>query len=492
MIRWSLAGAAAILLALSAAAVALAVDPDAARVELELRTAGRAADRPDDEDVPWLRVGETLRWTYEVTNTGSVRLDGIEVSDDRGSQVSCPRATLGPGQRMICTAVGTVLDPDRTDLDVAWVRGTCLGVAGRRLFANRAAVSARSPSGAVVTDRDAGHYCADPDLVGIEVRKQWEGPDLRTVADGSDVRFTIAIKASGAVPLDDVVVTDARVPDCERRLGRLEAGESVVYQCDSRELRIGREPVSGCRLESEVCVRATGRGVSVSDCDPSSVELRAVEVSRTLAGRSPDGARFHVVVVNRGCDLDGVQVVDPLLPGCERDLGSLAAGGGVSFACTVDFDAEACVRAAVGAAEVRFCERTAAALALAEGDGQAAEPGIGAVPSGSGGSGGATAVGDGTGLGRRGVGREGGGERAPAESEPASGRTASADPGEASDRPGGGPAVAEAGGSRSAAGGRRAWGGASRGLIPRVLLLLGLLVVLVVVGLFYWNRTQLG
>jgi hypothetical protein len=47
-----------------------------------------------------------IRWDYTVTNTGSVPLDSVLVTNNLGIPVECPESSLGPGKRMTCTASG--------------------------------------------------------------------------------------------------------------------------------------------------------------------------------------------------------------------------------------------------------------------------------------------------------------------------------------------------------------------------------------------------
>ena len=41
--------------------------------------------------------GETIHYTYMVTNTGNVTLHHITVTDDRLGTITCPATTLAPG-----------------------------------------------------------------------------------------------------------------------------------------------------------------------------------------------------------------------------------------------------------------------------------------------------------------------------------------------------------------------------------------------------------
>ena len=58
--------------------------------------------------------GAVLHYSYEVTNTGNVTLDGpFTVSDDQATDEACPAipATLAPGAFITCTASDTVPVP---------------------------------------------------------------------------------------------------------------------------------------------------------------------------------------------------------------------------------------------------------------------------------------------------------------------------------------------------------------------------------------------
>jgi len=61
--------------------------------------------------VPVARVGYPVTWTYEVTNTGSVVLSSVVVTDDLQGLITCPKSgPLAPNEVMTCTQVGTAID----------------------------------------------------------------------------------------------------------------------------------------------------------------------------------------------------------------------------------------------------------------------------------------------------------------------------------------------------------------------------------------------
>ncbi len=63
-------------------------------VNIEKDTNGVDADTPPEG--PFIPVGDPVRWTYIVTNTGNIPLTGIDVADDQGVTVDLPRRPPWP------------------------------------------------------------------------------------------------------------------------------------------------------------------------------------------------------------------------------------------------------------------------------------------------------------------------------------------------------------------------------------------------------------
>lgn len=94
-------------------------------------------EQADEAPGPLLNVGQSIEWTYLVTNTGEVAVEDIAVTDDQIGAITCPSATLEPGESMICTATGEA------------VRGQ---------YENLGSVVVFSASGQQATDTDPSHY----------------------------------------------------------------------------------------------------------------------------------------------------------------------------------------------------------------------------------------------------------------------------------------------------------------------------------------------
>jgi hypothetical protein len=137
-------------------------------------------------------VGNPVLWTYVVTNTGTVVLTNVFVTDDQGVVVTAPKTELQPGESMTCTASGTA-------------------VAGQ--YANVGTVTATLPNGDPVTDSDPSHYFGETiwPAICLEVATNGENADLPpgpSILAGSPVTWTYLVTNTGDVTLSSVAVTD--------------------------------------------------------------------------------------------------------------------------------------------------------------------------------------------------------------------------------------------------------------------------------------------
>ncbi|MEN6342435.1 MAG: kelch repeat-containing protein [Methanospirillum sp.] len=73
-------------------------------IGIKVYTNGQDADAGPG---PSITAGETVQWTYVVTNTGGLPLTNVAVTDSRGVAVTAPKTALAVGEAMTCTASGT-------------------------------------------------------------------------------------------------------------------------------------------------------------------------------------------------------------------------------------------------------------------------------------------------------------------------------------------------------------------------------------------------
>lgn len=97
-----------------------------------------------DPDRPVVPAGQDVTWSYTVTNTGTIELTSLLVSDDRGVTVTCPGGnplpSLAPGASVVCTGTGpvtpdtapapktaTLTDDFSAQNTTSWIWGTGVG-----------------------------------------------------------------------------------------------------------------------------------------------------------------------------------------------------------------------------------------------------------------------------------------------------------------------------------------------------------------------------
>lgn len=157
-------------------------------VDIEKFTNGQDADTAPG---PIVIVGSTVTWTYVVSNTGSRQLTNIGVTDDQGVTVTCPDTTLDAGLSFTCTASGTAVPGQYTNI------GT---------------VTATLPDASVVNDSDPSHYFGQTAL-SVSIEKRTNGVDADTppgpsVPVGSAVNWEYGITNIGDDDLIDIIVSD--------------------------------------------------------------------------------------------------------------------------------------------------------------------------------------------------------------------------------------------------------------------------------------------
>ncbi|MEO5898170.1 MAG: carboxypeptidase regulatory-like domain-containing protein [Vicinamibacterales bacterium] len=146
-------------------------------VDVEKYTSGQDADSAPG---PTLTVGATVSWTYVVTNTGTVSLTGVVVTDDKGVSVSCPSTSLSAGQSMTCTGAGTAT------------------LGQYRNIGRVTATGANPTAGGSVTvsDEDASHYLG---VAAIEESGDGQTVELcHRTGNGSYQLLSVAISAEPA------------------------------------------------------------------------------------------------------------------------------------------------------------------------------------------------------------------------------------------------------------------------------------------------------
>lgn len=191
------------------------------------------ADADSTATAAVVQIGDTMSFTYLVTNTGNVPLTAVAVSDDQGVIVTCPLSELGAGQSMTCTG-SAVADTAGPYTNVGSVAGT-----GPSTIATDGGIV----TGQTVTDDNpANAFVADPRITlvksvnGADANTPDQGPN---VDFGSTMNFTYLVTNAGNVVITSIVVTDDQGVSVSCPRAVLAVGESMTCTGSSAALTAG-------------------------------------------------------------------------------------------------------------------------------------------------------------------------------------------------------------------------------------------------------------
>jgi uncharacterized repeat protein (TIGR01451 family) len=151
--------------------------------------------------------GDTITYTYTITNTDNVTISNISLEDDKLGPIS-DNITLAPGKNITATATYTVSEGDLEQGSIV----------------NKATATGTDPDGNPVTANDT----ATVELYksGIQVTKE---ADRETASFMETITYTYTITNTGNVPLSNVTLADDKIPEVSLSDNvTLAPGESVT------------------------------------------------------------------------------------------------------------------------------------------------------------------------------------------------------------------------------------------------------------------------
>jgi uncharacterized repeat protein (TIGR01451 family) len=273
-------------------------------------------------DVTTATVGETITYSYTVTNCGDATLTGVTVIDDMLGSISLGTTTLSPGASTSGTAMYTVQESDLPGPIV-----------------NTATATGTTPTGGTVSDTDTESVdliCpCDP---SIDIDKE---ADVTEAEVGDTITYTYTVTNDGNSDLNSVAVVDDM-------LGSISLGATTLIPGASTS-GTAMYTVQESDLPGPIVNTATATGVAVCNCeqvsdqDSESVDLitpcdpsididKEADVTEAEVG---DTITYTYTVTNDGnSDLYNVQVVDDMLGSITLGTNYLIPGGSTTGTAT--------------------------------------------------------------------------------------------------------------------------------------------------------------
>ena len=155
--------------------------------------------------------GDTVDYTYRVTNSGGTTVTGLHIDDDRVSGISCEDVTLAPGASTTCSGTYTVTHADAQ-------AGRVTNVA-----------TAVGDEGALRSDEaDATIHVTELPLPNAELRLSKQVDASRTYSPGDSVEYTYHVTNAGDTTVTGVHVVDDKVSGITCEDGTLTPGASTT------------------------------------------------------------------------------------------------------------------------------------------------------------------------------------------------------------------------------------------------------------------------
>ncbi len=273
----------------------------------------------DGTDTQFVNPGGTATYEIIVTNTGDAALENVVVSDPNSPDCDNVIGDMAPGETVVYTC--SFANVQTGFINTAMVIGDPVG------------------GGNPVMDSDDSQVVVSMPSVSI-LKRATNGMDTQEVNPGGTATFEIVVSNTGDVLLENVVVTDPLLADCDTVIASLGVGESVVYNCTIDNVDAGFVNVI------DVTADPVGGGNPVTDNDDSEVLLTnpSIEILKTALDGTEDQlvnpggtATFEITVTNTGSvALENIVVSDPLSPNCDMLIDMLGAGASTSYICTLD------------------------------------------------------------------------------------------------------------------------------------------------------------
>ena len=199
-------------------------------------------------------AGETIDYSFVLTNTGNVSLTDVSVDDPKAGPVTCNPTTLAPGESVTCAT-----DSPYTVTETDIIEGGVVNVA----TGNATTPAEVEP---IVPPTDTETTPTPPALGGLSLVKSDQLNDTNSngLADaGETIDYSFVLTNTGNLTLTDVSVDDPMVGAVTCEATTLAPGQSVTCAADEPYTVTDEDVRSG-----KITNTATGAGTTPPGVDP--------------------------------------------------------------------------------------------------------------------------------------------------------------------------------------------------------------------------------
>ncbi|MCB0911419.1 MAG: hypothetical protein KDB60_07375, partial [Propionibacteriaceae bacterium] len=267
-------------------------------------------------------AGSTIAYTFVVTNSGNVTLNGIWLLDNKVNSVSCPQTTLAPQASMTCSATYAIT---QADVNVGSV-------------VNSATATGYSAATGAPTQATDGTTTPVTQTATIAVDKQAGTPTGNTV--GSTIAYSFIVVNTGNVTLTSVAVTDAKVGTVTCPATTIAPGGSTTCTATYTLTQTDIDAGHVANTATAAGTPPTGGAVTASDSTDTTI-TRTTSITLDKQAGTPSGntagstIAYSFIVTNTGnVTLTSVAVTDAKVGTVTCPTTTLAPGASVTCVAT--------------------------------------------------------------------------------------------------------------------------------------------------------------
>ncbi|WP_433789393.1 DUF7507 domain-containing protein [Actinoplanes sp. CA-252034] len=286
------------------------------------------------------QTGDTVTYSYVVTNDGNAALNQVTVTDTKGGPVTCPGTTLAVNAAMTCTSSSPYV-VTQSDVDDGVPIRDSATLGGRLTGSNTTRTFGPFSTGVPVT-------APAPSLTAVVTASVTPPARQSAAAPNDTIGYSYAVTNNGNVTMSSIAVTDTRVGTASCPSATLAVNTTMICT-SSASYRVTQSDVdAGAAIADSATVAGRAPGASATSYGPFSTSVAVAvaapalavavvpavtPIARQNAVRAGDTIAYTYTVTNNGnVTMSNVVVTDTRLGAATCPATPLAAAATVT--CT--------------------------------------------------------------------------------------------------------------------------------------------------------------
>ena len=221
-------------------------------------------------------AGDTIAYTFIVTNTGALPMNNVTVTDTKVGAVTCPRPTLAPGDSETCTAVNlyTVTAADVT-----------AGAVTNTATASGVPPAATSPINSAPSSTSTPTQAPKP-AVSVDKSANASGGDTSPLTAGETITYSYLVTNTGNDNLTSVAVSDPTIGSVtcpSLPAPGLAPGDSETCTADAAHVVTQTDVDNGTVVDTATATGTDPSGNVSPPSDPSTATVGNVAAAPAVA-----------------------------------------------------------------------------------------------------------------------------------------------------------------------------------------------------------------